>query len=115
MLSSAMSISRARAARVAQQCAVYQAVFRLEQRVVGVWWFNRQHVEACARQPAGIQRVGYRWRSSKGPRLVFRRNAVGFISASRAALTNCRFSGVSGQCNETTSLSFSSRSSPTNS
>ena len=41
---------------------------------------------------------------SKGPRLVLIRNAEGFISAIKAALSMPAFGSVSGQCSETISL-----------
>ena len=43
--------------------------------------------------------------STKGPRLVLIRNAVGFICARRWAFTRCFVSGISGQCRLTTSRS----------
>ena len=97
-------INRARAARVAQaMCGVIRQFFAFSRGLfAGGGSSERTSSPAPAMRPV-FRASASAGSSMSGPRLVLSRNAYGFISDRRAALTRCLVSVVSGQCRLTTS------------
>ena len=58
-----------------------------QQRVVGRRGLDRKHIQAVACNAAVSSALARAGSSTRGPRLVLIRNAVGFIQDSRWALT----------------------------
>src|SRR5262245_60679341 len=83
-LSTAKAISRARASFVAQEmCGVTRQFFAFNNGLLaGGGSADRTSTPAPASRPA-LRASAKSWSTINGPRELFRRNAVGFIKASR--------------------------------
>src|SRR5436190_19249157 len=104
-LAIAICIRRERAARVAQaMCGVTRQFFARNNGLpAGGGSTERTSTAAPAMRPE-FSASASACSSTSPPRLVLSKNAVGFIKASRFALTRLLVLGVSGQCRLTTSL-----------
>ena len=75
-----------------------------DERIVGSDRLPLEHVEGRTGDPPGTQRLDQGGRSTRPPRLVLTRTAVGRIRLSAAASIRCRVVGSSGAWIDTTSL-----------